>query len=76
MATFGVLISNRSFFPAHLVLSTREKLLRSLQEWGHDVVTLSPEDTSMGQTMTYEEAQKCAKLFRDHAEQLDGIIIS
>lgn len=76
MATFGVLISNRSFFPAHLVLSTREKLLKSLREWGHEVVTLSPEDTSMGQTMTYEEAQKCAKLFRDHAEQLDGIIIS
>lgn len=76
MATFGVLISNRSFFPAHLVLSTREKLLKSLKEWGHEVITLSPEDTSMGQTMTYEEARKCAKLFRDHVDQLDGIIIS
>lgn len=76
MATFGVLISNRSFFPAHLVLSTREKLLKSLKEWGHEVITLSPEDTNMGQTMTYEEAQKCAKLFRENSERLDGIIIS
>lgn len=75
MATFGVLISNRSFFPAHLVLSTREKLLKCLKEWGHEVVTLSPDDTNMGQTMTYEEAKKCAKLFRDNAEKLDGIII-
>lgn len=76
MAVFGVLISNRSFFPAHLVQSTREKLLKSLKEWGHEVITLSPEDTHMGQTMTYEEAQKCAKLFRDNMDRLDGIIIS
>lgn len=76
MACFGVLISNRSFFPAHLVLAAREKLLKSLKEWGHEVVTLSPEETSMGQTMTYEEAQKCARLFRDNADKLDGIIIS
>lgn len=76
MAVFGVLISNRSFFPAHLVQSTREKLLASLLEWGHEVVTLSPEDTHMGQTMSYEEAQKCAKLFRDNMDRLDGIIIS
>lgn len=76
MAVFGVLISNRSFFPAHLVASTREKLLKALKEWGHEVITLSPEQTSMGQTMTYEEAQQCAKLFRENMDRLDGIIVS
>lgn len=76
MAVFGVLISNRSFFPAHLVQSTREKLLKSLRDWGHEVIALSPEDTSMGQTMSYEEAKKCAKLFRDNMDKIDGIIVS
>ena len=75
MATFGVLVSNRSFFPDHLVLETREKLLSALAKWGHTVIALSQEDTFMGQTMTYEEAKKCSKLFYDHREEMDGIII-
>ncbi len=76
MATFGVLISNRSFFPDHLVLTTREKLLTSLEKWGHKVITLSTEDTFMGETMTYDEAKKCAALFKAHEDELDGVIIS
>jgi L-fucose isomerase-like protein len=76
MATFGVLISNRSFFPDHLVLTTREKLLASLSTWGHEVITLSAEDTFMGETMTYDEAKKCAALFKAHTDEIDGVIIS
>jgi L-fucose isomerase-like protein len=76
MATFGVLISNRSFFPDHLVLSTRKKLLSSLQKWGHSIVTLSTDDTFMGETMSYDEAKKCAQLFKTHADEIDGIIVS
>jgi L-fucose isomerase-like protein len=75
MSTFGVLISNRSFFPDHLVLTAREQLLRKLAEWGHEAIILSLDDTHMGQTMTYAEAQKCAKLFRDNRDLIDGIII-
>lgn len=75
MSTFGVLISNRSFFPDHLVKTARETLLRKLGEWGHQVITLSDADTCMGQTMTYEEAEKCAALFRENKSRMDGIII-
>jgi len=75
MATFGVLISNRSFFPDHLVLTAREKLLKSLEKWGHKAITLSTEDTFMGETMSYDEAKKCAKLFYDHGDEIEGIII-
>ena len=75
MSTFGVLISNRSFFPDHLVLSAREKLLPLLEKWGHKVITLSTDDTFMGETMTYDEAVKCAELFRHHADEIDGVII-
>ncbi len=75
MATFGVIVTNRSFFPDHLVLTAREKLLQSLEAWGHKSTALSTEDTFMGQTMTYEEAEKCAALLRKNQEQLDGIIV-
>jgi len=75
MTTFGVIITNRSFFPDHLVLEARKMLLASLEAWGYRTVTLSPDDTFMGETMTFEEAQKCAALFRAHSGELDGIIV-
>ena len=75
MATFGVIISNRSFFPDHLVLTARTELLARLEKWGHRVIALSTEDTCMGETMTYAEAQKCAALFRKHADEIDGVIV-
>ncbi len=75
MSVFGVIISNRSFFPDHLVLTAREKLLGSMAKWGHEVIALTPDDTFMGETMTYEEARKCAELFRRNSHRIDGIIV-
>ena len=75
MSTFGVIISNRSFFPDHLVRTAREKLMAALEKWGHQVIALSPEDTYLGQTMTYEEAKKCAALFRAHSDEIEGVIV-
>lgn len=75
MSTFGVIISNRSFFPDHLVRTAREKLMSAMEQWGHQVIALSPEDTCLGQTMTYEEAKKCAALFRAHSDEIEGIIV-
>ena len=33
MATFGIIISNRSFFPDHLVRTAREKLRPRIPAW-------------------------------------------
>ena len=63
MAKFGVIISNRSFFPDHLVKTAREKLLQSLTAWGHTAITLSPEETKLGEVMTYEEAKNVCRAF-------------
>ena len=75
MSTFGVIISNRSFFPDHLVRTAREKLMAAMEQWGHQVIALSPEDTFLGQTMTYEEAKKCAALFRARSAEIEGVIV-
>ena len=44
MSTFGAIISNRSFFPDHLVRTAREKLMAAMEQWGHQVIALAPED--------------------------------
>lgn len=75
MSTFGIIISNRSFFPDHLVLTAREKLMTAMKQWGHEVIALTSEDTFMGETMTYAEARKCAELFRSNSHRIDGIIV-
>lgn len=75
MACFGVIVTNRSFFPDHLVRTARNKLLSALAAWEHEAIALSEDDTFMGQTMTREEAQKCAALFRQNQDKIDGILV-
>lgn len=75
MSTFGVIVTNRSFFPDHLVVTGRETLLRKLGEWGHRAIALSTDDTYLGQVVTYDEAAKCARLFRAHCDEIEGIIV-
>jgi hypothetical protein len=70
--TMGVIVGNRGFFPRHLATSGREEMIRVLQQAGIDVVVLSPQDSKHGAVETYEEAKRCAALFRKHAEQIDA----
>jgi L-fucose isomerase-like protein len=39
-------------------------------------VVLSPEESKYGAVETYAEAQRCAELFKKHAEKIDGIIVT
>lgn len=73
--TFGVIITNRSFFPAHLVLEERNNLLDSLARHGYGAVVLSEEETPLGATVSFQDAKKCAALFRAHREEIDGILV-
>ncbi len=74
--TLGVIIGNRGFFPNHLCVTGRAEILRVLAEEGIHAVTLGPEDTSFGSVVTLEDAMKCAALFKAHAAEIDGILIS
>lgn len=75
MSTFGVIVSTRGFFPAKLAEEGRQKILRKLEEMGHKAVILSDTDTKYGAVETYDDAKKCAKLFKENREEIDGIII-
>lgn len=74
--TFGVIVGNRGFFPDHLAKSGRAEMLAAIEKAGHKAVAVGPEETKHGAIETREEATRCAGLFRKHADEIDGIIVT
>ncbi len=74
--TFGVIIANRGFFPDKLAREGRKEVVSVLKREGYNVVVLSPGDTKHGAVETYDDAKKCANLFRKNRDRIDGIIVS
>src|SRR5579859_258633 len=74
--TFGVIVGNRGFFPDHLAKTGREEIISVLEAAGATAIVLGPEQSKYGAVETYTEAQHCAELFKKHAEEIDGIIVT
>jgi len=74
--TLGVIVGNRGFFPSHLATSGRLEMIAALEAAGIKPIVLTPEETAHGAVETYEDAKKCAALFKQHAHEIDGIIIT
>ena len=74
--TLGVIIGNRDFFPDKLVAEARVEILDLFKKLKIKPILLSETDSKLGGVETFAEAQKCAELFRRHADQLDGILVS
>src|SRR4030081_1905287 len=74
--TMGVVVGNRGFFPSHLATSGRLEMIEALEAAGIKPIVLTPEETDHGAVETYEDAKKCAALFKKHAAEIDGIIIT
>lgn len=74
--TLAVIVGNRGFFPDHLALSGRQTILEILKEAGINVV-ITPEDaTNVGAIETLEESRICAEHFRQHRDEIDGILVT
>ncbi len=74
--TFGIVVGNRGFFPDHLAKTGREEIIAVLEAAGARPIVLSPEESKYGAVETYAESQRCAALFKKHAEEIDGIIVT
>ena len=72
----GVIVGNRGFFPDHLAKSGREEMLQVLQSAGMDAVALGPEQSKHGAVETYEEAKRCAELFKSKGDAIDGVVVT
>jgi len=75
-AKLGLIVGNRGFFPGHLAAEGREDMLRVLKAAGVEVVALTPQDSKYGAVETFEEAKRCADLFRQHRDSIDGVIVT
>lgn len=74
--TLGVIVGNRGFFPDHLCDSGRVKILDQLERAGIAAVILPTDTTKFGAVESIQDAQKCADLFRAHADAIDGILVT
>src|SRR5277367_3792684 len=74
--TMGVIVGNRGFFPDHLAKTGREEMIQALQKAGMDAVALGPEESKHGAVETYEEAKRCAELFKSKGDAIDGVIVT
>jgi len=74
--TMGLIIGNRGFFPDHLAKTGREEMMRAVESAGMDVVVMSPEQSKYGAVETHDEARRCAELFRQSQDRIDGVIVS
>lgn len=74
-STFGIIIGNRDFFPDKLVAEARTEILDLFKQLNITPVLLSDADSKLGGVETFAEAQKCAALFRKHADDIDGILV-
>jgi L-fucose isomerase-like protein len=73
--TFGLIVGTRGFFNSELAVGVRAKLLSILEEDGYNYV-ITPEDaTPCGAIETREHAKLCADLFRENADDIDGVVV-
>ncbi len=73
---FGLIVGNRGFFPDELAREGHEFMSGLLKKLGHGVVALTPKDTKFGSVETWDDAKKCAELFKKNREKIDGVIVT
>ena len=72
----GVIVGNRGFFPDHLAKTGREEILAALAKAGFDAVAIGLDEGKYGSVETYDEAKRCAALFRHESARIDGVIVT
>ncbi len=73
--TLGIIIGNRDFFPDHLVGEARNEIIELCGILNIKPILLNNLDTKLGGVETFSDAQKCATLFKQHANEIEGILV-
>jgi L-fucose isomerase-like protein len=74
--TIGVIVGNRAIFPDAVARDGRAEILGLLEKQGFNTICLTPEDTKFGTVETLSDAIACSELFRRHASQIEGILVT
>jgi len=73
--TLGVIIGNRDFFPDKLVSEARMEVLKVLEGQGISAVLLGENDTKLGGVESFQDAKKCADLFKKRKDEIAGVLV-
>jgi len=73
---FGVIVGNRGFFPDELVRRGRDDILNVLKKMGCEAVILDTRTTKLGAVETFDDAKKCAELFKKNSKKINGVIVT
>ena len=73
--SLGVIIGNRNFFPDSLVELARVEIIEVLTKMNIKPILLDSNDTKLGGVETFNDAQKCATLFKKHADEIVGVLV-
>lgn len=74
--TLAVIVGNRGFFPAWLAGEGRDIILNVLQQAGINAIITPVADTNNGAIESLAEARLCAELFRQHRDEIDGVLVT
>ncbi len=74
--TLGMIVGNRGFFPDHLARSGHQEMRAALESAGVKVLALTEAESKFGAVETRQEARRCADLFKQHREGIDGIVVT
>src|SRR5215470_6664855 len=74
--TLGMLVGNRGFFPDHLARSGYQEMKAALETAGVSVLALTEADSKYGAVETRQDAAKCASLFQENRDAIDGAIVT
>jgi L-fucose isomerase-like protein len=71
----GVIYGNRDFFPDILVTEARADIAKLFAQHGIKAIQLGEADSKLGGVETHTDARKCAELFKQHREEIDGVLV-
>ncbi len=71
----GVVIANRDFFPAELVKEARRDILALFEELTIEPVLVDEQYGKFGSVETWNDANRCAALFRAHRDRIAGVVV-
>jgi L-fucose isomerase-like protein len=73
--TFAVIMTSRNIFPAELAKQERRNIVAKLDQMGFAHVLLGEGDVPNGAVETYSDAKKCAALFKQRRDEIEGVIV-
>ena len=73
--TFGLIIGTRNIFNGSMAVDARADLMKVMGELDFNAIILPPEATPHGAVETRADAAAYVRLFKEHRDEIDGIVV-